>query len=185
MRDSTQSSPVCKLIVERIEESGVDAFSGHGLLDIRRLLRPQRLLTPKSFAYRNVSFPVLSFGWKPPLTYRLNTHVIFDDSLSNDSLAHFRHAGWSGGSRLEAAPFTDPELMKWANIFETRDSLHVALFPGPWASSKTQCWRRVHPQPRSAATTMRRTARRRYGGFTVRGRACVLLAKPRGRRGHL
>jgi ABC-type lipoprotein export system ATPase subunit len=210
MRDSAQATPVCKAIVERIEASEVDAFAimdywtFDGFYAIRQYINVNSTLIKKRI------FPGIELRLEAPTDYRLNTHVIFDDSLSNDSLAHFLARLSIGGledkpptrenfiglargfddgklrvygcapthrsddermfvigmksavvtrTSLDAAmtlvgeenclmvqpydtndgledldwkrhPFTDSQLMKWADIFETRDTLHVRLFLG-------------------------------------------------------
>jgi ABC-type lipoprotein export system ATPase subunit len=210
MRDATQSAPACKLIAERIEALDVDAFAimdywtFDGYFALRDHLNRNPSLTTKRI------FPGIELRLEAPTDYRLNTHVVFNDSLSNDKLAHFLAHLSIGGlhdkppyrenfielgksfddgklrvhncaptdrtdddkmclvgmqcavvtrKSLQSAiklvgeedclivqpydtsngleeldwkrhPFTDSELMKWADIFETRDALHVGLFLG-------------------------------------------------------
>jgi ABC-type lipoprotein export system ATPase subunit len=210
MRDTTQATEVCKQIVERMEAIDVDAFAimdywtFDGFYALREYLNRNQSTTKKRI------FPGIEIRLDAPTNYKLNTHVIFDESLSNDNLALFsahlsiggledkppsrenfiglgrsyddgklRVHGYAPADRndddkmfilgmktavatrksLEAAmkivgeencllvqpydtsdglealdwkrhPFTDSQLMKWADIFETRDSLHVRLFLG-------------------------------------------------------
>lgn len=210
MKDASEANDVCKLIIERIGECDVDAFAimdywtFDGYYALRDYIRRHPNLTQKRI------FPGIELRLEAPTDYRLNTHVIFNDSLSNDTLAHFlAHLSiggltekppyrenfialgrsYDGGKlrlyncseadrandekmyevgiksalvtrkSLQAAidmvgvddclivqpydtsngledldwkrhPFTDSQLMKWADIFETRDALHVGLFLG-------------------------------------------------------
>jgi ABC-type lipoprotein export system ATPase subunit len=210
MRDAAQAGAICKLITERMEASDVDAFSimDYWTFDGYFALREYLLLNPTATKKR--VFPGIELRLEAPTDYRLNTHVIFDDSLSNEKLTHFLTHLSIGGLQdkppsrenfielgksydagklrvyncgpadrtdddkmylvgiksavvtrksLQAAiklvgeenslivqpydtndgleeldwkrhPFTDSELMRWADIFETRDPLHVGLFLG-------------------------------------------------------
>lgn len=216
MQDALQANDACRLIAERIESTDIDVFAVmdywtfNGFYALRGYLNRNPDTTKKRI------FPGIEIRLEAPTNYKLNTHVIFDDSLSNDSLAHFlahisiggrddrppsrenfialgrsydngklRAHGYAPGDRdnddkmyilgiktavatrksLEAAiklvgekncllvqpydtsdgleeldwkrhPFTDFEMMKWADIFETRDPLHVRLFLGQGHPSK-------------------------------------------------
>lgn len=208
MRDTTQATAVCKLITERMEAIDVDAFAimDYWTFDGFYVLRDY--LNRNLSATRKPVFPGIEIRLEAPTNYKLNTHVVFHEALSNDSLAHFlarltiggledrppsrqnfislgrgyddgklRVHGYAPTDRddedkmyilgmktavatkasLQAAielvgeekclivqpydtndgledldwkrhPFTDSQLMKWADIFETRDPLHVRLF---------------------------------------------------------
>jgi ABC-type lipoprotein export system ATPase subunit len=204
-RDAT-----CKAIVERTEALDIDAFCimDYWTFDGYLHLRDYTHRNPDSTTKR--IFPGIELRIDAPTDYRLNTHVLFDDSVSSDRLgqflAHVKMGGLLGkppcretfieigrgydGGKLkhhgftladkpddekmfhlglitavatresladaidivgddhclivqpydtsdgledldwQRHPYTDSSLMKWANIFETRDQLHVDLFLG-------------------------------------------------------
>ena len=217
MRDTTQATEVCRLIAERMEAIDVDAFAIMDYWTFDGFYALRDYLNRNQSATKKRVFPGIEIRLEAPTNYKLNTHVIFDESLSNDNLSLFlahlsiggledkppsrenfiglgrsyddgklRVHGYAPADRadddkmfilgmksavatrksLEAAikiageencllvqpydtsdgledldwkrhPFTDSQLMKWADIFETRDPLHVRLFLGQGHPTKT------------------------------------------------
>ncbi len=210
MQDAGQANEACKLIAERMEATDVDAFAIMDYWTFEGFYALRGYINRNPSATKKRVFPGIELRLEAPTNYKLNTHVVFDESLSNDNLALFlahlsiggledrpptrgnliglgrsyddgklRVHGYAPTDRgdddkmftlgiktavatrrsLDAAiklvgeenclivqpydtndgledldwkrhPFTDSELMKWADIFETRDLLHVRLFLG-------------------------------------------------------
>jgi ABC-type lipoprotein export system ATPase subunit len=233
MRDSAQAIPVCKAIADRIEATDADAFAIMDYWNFDGFYAIRQYLNLNPSATRKRIFPGIELRLQAPTDYRLNTHVVFDDSLSNDSLANFlshlsigsvegksptresfievarsydpgklKHHGYTEADRddiekmyelgLKTAeitrdslkmaidkvgkekclivqpygtygglekldwkihPYSDFELMKWANIFETRNALHVRLFLGQGHPTKPEVGEEFvhnlggHPKP--------------------------------------
>lgn len=76
-------------IADRINATDIDAFgimdywTFDGYLGFREFLQQKPAATTKRV------FPGIELRLEAPTDHRLNTHVIFDDSLSADTLAHF------------------------------------------------------------------------------------------------
>jgi ABC-type lipoprotein export system ATPase subunit len=212
LRDQTtaERDDTCKSILERMGALDVDAFcimdywTFDGFLELRDYLRRNPTATAKRV------FPGIELRLEAPTDYRLNTHILFDDLVSNERLGHFlahvklvgpqgrppsrenfieiaksydpgklKHHGMTVADRADDEkmyhlglstavvtreslhqaieivgdehclivqpydtsdgledldwkrhPYTDSTLMKWADMFETRDQLHVDLFLG-------------------------------------------------------
>ncbi len=207
---TTERDDTCKSVLERMGALDVDAFcimdywTFDGFLELRDYLCRNPTATVKRV------FPGIELRLEAPTDYRLNTHVLFDDLVSNERLGHFlahlkfggpqgrppsrenfieiaksydpgklKHHGMTVADRADDGkmfhlglstavvtreslhqaieivgdehclivqpydtsdgledldwkrhPYTDSTLMKWADMFETRDQLHVDLFLG-------------------------------------------------------
>lgn len=79
----------CRAIIERVNSLDVDAFcimdywTFDGYLAVRAYLEQNPGCTKKKI------FPGVELRLEAPTNHRLNTHVLFDDSILNETLAHF------------------------------------------------------------------------------------------------
>ena len=124
-RCDLRSAPACQLIAERIEASDVDAFAVmdywtfDGYFALRDYLNRNPSLTKKRI------FPGIELRLEAPTDYRLNTHVVFNDSLSNDKLAHFLARLSIGG--LQDKPRTVKTLLNWVEASMTESSEYITV----------------------------------------------------------
>lgn len=88
-QSADEQAATWKTVCDRLNEVEVDAFcvmdywTFDGYISLRKHLAANPTHTTKRV------FPGIELRLEAPTNYRLNTHVIFDDSLTSDSLNHF------------------------------------------------------------------------------------------------
>jgi hypothetical protein len=84
-----EKAATCKVIVDRINATNVDAFgvmdywTFDGYLTLRKYLQENPAATTKAV------FPGIEFRLEAPTNFRLNTHVLFCNSVSPEQLQNF------------------------------------------------------------------------------------------------